>query len=99
MSSSASEATPLEDGRKLPAQVVGVLDRAGQPQATRRRMPVRGVADEEHPAHAQARRDDALEGPPGDLVDLDRVIAHAEGGTRMSASTWASSRARGSSKG
>ena len=40
----------VDDGGELPGQIVGVLHRAGRPQASGRGVAVRGVADEEHPA-------------------------------------------------
>jgi hypothetical protein len=68
----------VQDERELPAEVVRVVDRAGQSQPAGGRVAVRGVAEQEHPARPERRCHDRIDRPPGDLVDLHRVIGQAE---------------------
>ena len=68
----------VQDERQLPAQVLRVVDRARQSQPAGGRVPVRGVAEQEHPAGPERRCHDGIDRPPGDLVDLHRDVRQAQ---------------------
>jgi hypothetical protein len=67
-----------EHGGELPAQVLRVVDRAGQAQPAGRRVAVSGVAKEDHAADAEGRGDDRFHGPSGGLVNAHRQAPDPE---------------------
>ena len=54
------------------------MDRAGQSQPAGRRVAVRRVPDQEHPAGPEGGGHDRLDRPAGDLVDLPRQVRDAQ---------------------
>lgn len=69
---------PVQYRGKLPAQVVRVLDRAVEAEPAGRRMPVCGVADEEHPAATEPFGEHPLHLPTGQFVDVHRMVADTQ---------------------
>src|SRR5215207_2052522 len=72
-----------EDRPELPAQVLRVVDRARQPETTGRRVAMGGVSEQEYAPDLEALREDGLERPARDLVDLHGQVADAEGAARV----------------
>lgn len=64
----------LDHRSKLPREVVRVLDRGVQPQPGRRRVAVRGVTGQEHPADPVPVGEHALEDPVADLQHFQLEI-------------------------
>ena len=65
---------PLQHGRELPGEVVGVLHAAVEAAGAEGRDQVRGVAGEDHRAVDEALQAPALEGVDADPLELERPV-------------------------
>src|SRR5262249_13957045 len=72
----------LEDARKLPCQIVDVLDASVRTKATRRREAVSRVTRQEYASLLVSLGDLGRNGPESEIEDLDGEIGDAHGFSR-----------------
>src|SRR5271166_6435554 len=73
----------LDHGGKLPAQIMCILNAAGEAETAGGRMAMCGVSNQENPARTEFRGQHPLQRPACDLVDGHRQVMDAERQTHV----------------